>query len=117
MPQTKTVGLMVDSDPFEVITTNIMQETAKLLELDFTPTAENVHLIDMCGPGYAIPSPESNAAIRMMAENEGLFLDPVYTGKAFAGLVKMTREGQFKPTDNVLYLYSGGLFAIDIELD
>lgn len=41
-------------------------------------------------------------------------------GKAFAGLVKMTREEQFKPTDNVLYLYSGGaggLFAIDIELD
>lgn len=40
--------------------------------------------------------------------------------KAFAGLVKMAREGQFKPTDNVLYLYSGGaggLFAIDIELD
>lgn len=92
----------------------------QLLELDFTPTAENVHLIDMCGPGYAIPSPESNAAIRMIAENEGLFLDPVYTGKAFAGLVKMAREGQFKPTDNVLYLYSGGaggLFAIDIELD
>lgn len=84
MPQTKTVGLMVDSDPFEVITTNIMQETAKLLELDFTPTAENVHLIDMCGPGYAIPSSEGNAAIRMMAANEGLFLDPVYTGKAFA---------------------------------
>lgn len=41
-------------------------------------------------------------------------------GKAFVGLVKMAREGQFKPTDNVLYLYSGGaggLFAIDIELD
>ena len=92
----------------------------QLLELDFTPTAENVHLIDMCGPGYTIPSPEGNAAIRMMAENEGLFLDPVYTGKAFAGLVKMAREGQFKPTDNVLYLYSGGaggLFTIDIELD
>ena len=92
----------------------------QLLELDFTPTAENVHLIDMCGSGYAIPSSEGNAAIRMMAENEGLFLDPVYTGKAFAGLVKMAREGQFKPTDNVLYLYSGGaggLFAIDIELD
>ena len=91
----------------------------QLLELDFTPTAENVHLIDMCGPGYAIPSPEGNAAIRMMAENEGLFLDPVYTGNAFAGLVKMAREGKFKSTDNVLYLYSGGaggLFAIDIDL-
>lgn len=41
-------------------------------------------------------------------------------GKAFAGLVKMAREGQFKPTDNVLYLYSGGaggLFAIDIDIE
>ena len=40
-------------------------------------------------------------------------------GKAFAGLVKMAREGQFKPTDNVLYLYSGGaggLFAVDVDL-
>lgn len=55
----------------------------------------------------------------MMAENEGLFLDPVYTGKAFAGLVKLAREGAFKPDENVLFLYSGGaggLFAVDMEL-
>ena len=113
------LGLMVYSDPFEVITTRIMQETAKLLELDFVPTESDVHLVNMCGPGYAIPSQEGNAAIRMMAANEGLFLDPVYTGKAFAGLVKLAREGKFKPDDNVLYLYSGGaggLFAIDVDL-
>ena len=56
----------------------------------------------------------------MMAENEGLFLDPVYTGKAFGGLIKMAREGKFGPDDNILYLYSGGaggLFAIDVNLD
>ena len=56
----------------------------------------------------------------MMAENEGLFLDPVYTGKALAGLVKLAREGAFRPEDNVLFLYSGGaggLFAVDVELD
>ena len=119
MPKTQVVGLMVDSDPFEIITTRIMQETAKLLELDFVPTESDVHLVNMCGPGYAIPSPEGNAAIRMMAANEGLFLDPVYTGKAFAGLIKLAREGKFKPDDNVLYLYSGGaggLFAIDVDL-
>ena len=55
-----------------------------------------------------------------MAENEGLFLDPVYTGKAFAGVIKLAREGKFRPTDNVLFLYSGGaggLFAIDVDLD
>ena len=83
-------------------------------------TQEDVHLLDMCGPGYAIPSKEGNAAIRMMAENEGLFLDPVYTGKAFAGLVKMAGDGVFGPEENVLFLYSGGaggLFAVDVNLD
>lgn len=119
MPGTQTIGFMVDSDPFDVITTRIMQETATLLELDFVPTADDVHLVDMCGPGYAIASEGGNAAIRMMAANEGLFLDPVYTGKAFAGLVKLAREGSFGPDNNILYLYSGGaggLFAINIDL-
>lgn len=51
---------------------------------------------------------------------DDIYAEMDHVGKAFAGLVKMAREGQFKPTDNVLYLYSGGaggLFAIDIELD
>ena len=120
MPGTRTVGVMVDSDPFDVITPEIMRGTAKLLEADIEIGADDVHLLNMCGPGYAIPSKEGNAAIRMMAENEGLFLDPVYTGKAFAGLVRLAREGAFRPEDNVLFLYSGGaggLFAVDVELD
>lgn len=119
MPGTKTMGMMVDDDPFDIITSGIMQEAAALMELDMKITPEDVHLLNMCGPGYAIASKEGNAAIRMMAENEGLFLDPVYTGKAFAGLIKLAREGAFKPTDNVLFLYSGGaggLFAVDVDL-
>ena len=119
MPGTKTMGMMVDDDPFDIITSGIMQEAAGLMELDMEITPEDVHLLNMCGPGYAIASEEGNAAIRMMAENEGLFLDPVYTGKAFAGLIKLAREGAFKPTDNVLFLYSGGaggLFAVDVDL-
>ena len=119
LPGTKTMGIMVDSDPFDVITLGIMRETAALLQADVEVGPEDIHLLDMCGPGYAIPSPEGNAAIRLMAENEGLFLDPVYTGKAFAGLIKLAREGAFKPEDNVLFLYSGGaggLFAVDVDL-
>ena len=53
-----------------------------------------------------------------MAENEGLFLDPVYTGKAFGALMRLAKEGKFKPDDNVLFIYTGGaggLFAIDTE--
>lgn len=119
LPGTRTVGMMVDDDPFDVITLGIMKECARLLETDIAVGPDDVHLLNMCGPGYAVASDEGNAAIRMMAENEGLFLDPVYTGKAFAGLVKMAREGAFAPDDNVLFLYSGGaggLFAVDMEL-
>lgn len=120
MPETNTVGMMVDDDSFEIITSGIMQECADMLELDMKITPADVHLLNMCGEGYAIPSEEGNAAIRMLAENEGLFLDPVYTGKAFAGLIKLAREGAFRPEDNVLFLYSGGaggLFAVDVNLD
>lgn len=117
LPGTRVTGMMVDSDPFEEITMRLMREAAALLGADVQVSAEDFDLRDLCGPGYAIPSQEGNAAVAMMAENEGLFLDPVYTGKAFAGLIAMAREGAFKPTDRVLFLHSGGaggLFAVGV---
>ena len=92
-----------------------MRAAADLLESEITISEAGFHLMDLCGPGYAIPSPEGNEAIAILAREEGLFLDPVYTGKAFAGLLKMAREGMFRETDNVLFLHSGGaggLFAV-----
>lgn len=115
MPEAKVHGMMVDTDPFEQITLDLMREAAALLGADVTITTDDFDLRDMCGPGYAIASQEGNEAVSMMAANEGLILDPVYTGKAFAGLVAMAKEGAFKPTDKVLFLHSGGaggLFAI-----
>lgn len=117
LPGTRVTGMMVDSDPFEEITVRLMREAAALLDADVQVSAEDFDLRDLCGPGYAIPSQEGNVAVAMMAENEGLFLDPVYTGKAFAGLIAMAREGAFKPTDRVLFLHSGGaggLFAVGV---
>ncbi len=93
-----------------------MLTAAAMLEAEVTITDDDFTLRDVCGDGYAIPSEAGNAAVRMMAEQEGLFLDPVYTGKAFGGLVAMAREGAFKKDDNVLFLHSGGaggLFAIE----
>ena len=72
----------------------------------------------MCGPGYSIPSDAGNEAIAMMMKLEGIVLDTCYTGKTFAGLIKRAREGYYKPTDNVLFVHSGGaggLFAQDWE--
>lgn len=116
LPGTKVHGMMVDTEPFERITPRLMREAAAMLEAEVTITDDDFTLRDVCGDGYAIPSEAGNAAVRMMAEQEGLFLDPVYTGKAFGGLVAMAREGAFKKDDNVLFLHSGGaggLFAIE----
>ena len=118
LPGTRVIGMMVDSDPFELITPTLMREAAALLGLDLTIGPEDFTLRDQCGPGYAIPSAEGNEAVALMAAQEGLFLDPVYTGKAFAGLLAMAREGAFRPEDRVLFLHSGGaggLFAVDME--
>ena len=115
LPGTKVYGMMVDTDPFDKITPSLMREAADLIGCDLEISPDDYHLMDMCGPGYAIPSKEGNAAIELMAKEEGLFLDPVYTGKAFAGLIKMAEEGIFRETDNVLFLHSGGaggLFAV-----
>ena len=118
LPGTKVYGMMVDTDPFDRITPALMRDAAALLEADIEITNDDFHLRDMCGPGYGLASPEGNAAIALMAKKEGLFLDPVYTGKAFAGLLAMAEEGAFRPEDKVLFLHSGGaggLFAVDMD--
>ena len=115
LPGTRVHGMMVDTDPFDEITPRLMREAAALLGADVSVGPEDFDLRDMCGPGYAIPSEAGNAAVSLMAEKEGLFLDPVYTGKAFAGLVELAREGAFRPEDNVLFIHTGGaggLFAL-----
>jgi L-cysteate sulfo-lyase len=71
------------------------------------------------GEGYGTPTPEGLAAIRLLARLEGLLLDPVYTGKAMAGLLAMVREGRFSDKQNVVFLHTGGwpaLFAYEEEL-
>mgnify|MGYP002803294268 FL=1 len=47
-------------------------------------------------------------AIYYMAEKEAIILDPCYTGKAFAGLVEMVREGRIKKGEKVIFLHTGG---------
>ena len=116
LPGTRVHGMMVDREPFDQITPRLMREAAALLEAGAEIGDTDFTLTDVCGPGYAIPSEAGNAAVRLMAAAEGLFLDPVYTGKAFGGLIQMARDGAFGPDENVLFLHSGGaggLFAVE----
>ena len=119
LPGTKVHGMMVDTDPFDRITPALMRETAALLDITPEIAPEDYPLRDMCGPGYAIASEAGNAAVSLMARQEGIFLDPVYTGKAFAGLLEMAEEGVFAAEDRVLFLHTGGaggLFAVKMDV-
>ena len=61
------------------------------------------------GDGYGIPTPAMADALRLLARTEGLLLDPVYSGKAFAGLLADIRSGFYRAGDTVLFLMTGGL--------
>jgi D-cysteine desulfhydrase len=71
-----------------------------------------VALDEWVGPGYSLPSAEMVEAVQMAARLEGLLLDPVYTGKAMAGLIGLVRRGHFRPSDNVLFVHTGGSPAL-----
>ena len=66
------------------------------------------------GSAYGDPTPQMVEALRLAASLEGLLLDPVYSGKAFAGLLDLVRHGYFDTSERVLFLHTGGapgLFA------
>ena len=63
------------------------------------------------GPAYAVPFAEELETIRLVARREGLLLDPVYTGKAFHGLLQEAKRGRFG-SDGVLFLHTGGAFSL-----
>ncbi|KPF72166.1 cytochrome C biogenesis protein CcmE [alpha proteobacterium AAP81b] len=66
------------------------------------------------GPGYSLPTAEMVEAVRLFAGTEGILLDPVYTGKAAAGLIALVRSGEIARDETVLFVHTGGspvLFA------
>lgn len=66
-------------------------------------------------PGYEIPNEAASEAIRLLARTEGLLLDPVYTGKAFAGMLDYIRTGRVVAGSNVVFWHTGGATALFAE--
>ena len=67
---------------------------------------------DYVGGGYGVPTPGMVEAVTLLAQTEGLLLDPVYSGKGMAGLIDMIRKGRFRKEDNVVFLHTGGSVAL-----
>ncbi len=77
------------------------------------PPRESVVCLDgYVGEGYSRPTAGMTEGVQVLAQTEGILLDPVYTGKQMAGLIDLARQGYFKPSDRVLFLHTGGSPAI-----
>lgn len=90
----------------------LARDTAALLEIE-SPQAKDITALDeWVGAGYSLPTDEMIEAVRMLARLEGVLLDPVYSGKAMAGLIGLARRGELKPGERVLFVHTGGAPAL-----
>jgi D-cysteine desulfhydrase len=76
------------------------------------PREAVVCFADYVGPGYSLPTQGMVEAVQMLARTEAILLDPVYTGKAMAGLIDLVRKGYFKKGEHVLFVHTGGSPAL-----
>ena len=91
----------------------VASQTAELLNFQISLKQHDIMTFDdYLEPGYGHPSPDTIEAIKLGARTEGLLLDPVYSGKAFTGLIGLSKQGVLKPGTNIVFLHTGGTPAL-----
>jgi L-cysteate sulfo-lyase len=109
------IGVNAPQDVQEERVYKLAVETAELVGAKDCVAREDI--IADCsyiGSGYGMPTESMNEAILMLARFEGLLFDPVYSGKALAGMIDHVRQGRFTKGQNIVFLHTGGsagLFA------
>jgi len=110
----------LDQIPEEIVF-EIADKITEVLNIDFKVNPERIFSSsDYIGEGYGALSDKAREAIKLVAKTEGIFLDPVYTGKAMAGLIDHIKKGRLDHNDTVVFLHTGGtpaLFAYADDLD
>jgi len=107
------ISVRAERDAQEARILALARATAALAGVRGELGAEEVTVLDdYVGPGYSLPTDAMIEAVRLFAALEGVLLDPVYTGKAAAGLIDMVRRGRFARDENVLFLHTGGSPAL-----
>ncbi|MFQ6037306.1 MAG: 1-aminocyclopropane-1-carboxylate deaminase/D-cysteine desulfhydrase [Candidatus Aminicenantales bacterium] len=108
---TRILGISVSEEKgaYREDVLRIARDTAGALELPVETEEEDVIVLDdYIGEGYGQVYPEITEVISWTAMKEGIFLDPVYTGKAMFGLKDLARKGTFSPGENVVFFHTGG---------
>ena len=102
------IGVRLPKDRQEANVHKLAEATSALLGGPKVPREKVVANCDYVGDGYGIPTPGMAEAVLLLARHEGIFLDPVYSGKGMAGLIDLIRHKHFKPEENVVFLHTGG---------
>lgn len=112
MPETELVGITVSrrAEEQRPKVVAIQQQLAASLEL--TASAPVILWDDYFAPEYGQPNEEGMAAIKLLARLEGIFLDPVYTGKAMAGLIDGITQKRFRREGPIAFVHTGGSPAL-----
>lgn len=112
MPETELVGVTVSrkADEQRPKVVAIQQQLAASLEL--TASAPITLWDEYFGPQYGMPNEEGMEAIKLLARLEGIFLDPVYTGKAMAGLIDGISQKRFRREGPIAFVHTGGSPAL-----
>jgi L-cysteate sulfo-lyase len=107
------IGVNAPQDVQEQKVFNLAVETAEYVGAPGVVKREDVVAnCDYVGDGYGIPTDSMNAAIILLARTEGLLFDPVYSGKALAGMLDLVRRGEFSDAQNIVFLHTGGSVAL-----
>jgi len=111
-------GIKIDKDEsegqiFEEMVLELATSTARLLGVEAEFSLSDVQLnADYLGQGYGVVGESEREAIRLTAQQEGILLDPVYTGRAMAGLIGLIRSGKIGADAPVLFWHTGGAPAL-----
>lgn len=107
------VNVCDDEDYFTRKIYTIIETARQRFHLDLTIRHNEIRILDgYVGEGYALNRPQEIEFIKSVAKDEGIVLDPVYTGKALLGLMDQIKKGRFSQNSNILFLHSGGLFGL-----
>ncbi len=107
------IGVNAPQDVQEQKVFDLAVETAEYVGAPGVVKREDVVAnCDYVGDGYGIPTDSMNDAILLLARIEGLLFDPVYSGKALAGMLDLVRRGEFSDAQNIVFLHTGGSVAL-----
>jgi L-cysteate sulfo-lyase len=109
------LGVDVDGEPDELLAMvqSVARDCAEKVGLHRNLPDSAFELVrGYAAPGYGLPNPSMIEAVTLLARLEAILLDPVYSGKAMAGLIGMIRQGRFGRDETVVFIHSGGVPAL-----